>query len=281
MKELSSILRRSGASQTAARSAPRPVLKSPREIELMRAAGRIVRQVLEEVRRHVRPGVSTGELNVVAEELIRQAGGEPLFRGQETTATKFPFPAALCVSVNDEVVHGIPGPRALKEGDIVSVDCGVRLRGYCGDSAETFAVGRVHPDVRRLLDTTQASLHLAIERMRPGMYWSEVAGAIQQYVESAGFSVVREFVGHGIGSQMHEEPKVPNFTDRKQRQQDFLLQPGLVLAVEPMVNSRRREVECRDPSGWTQVTRDGGWSAHFEHTVAITESGNDVLTDER
>lgn len=265
----------------AARDMARPVLKSAREIELMRAAGRIVFHVLNEVGARVRPGVTTGELNAVAEEIIAAAGGEALFRGVKTAATKFPFPAALCVSVNDEVVHGIPGPRRLTDGDIVSVDCGVRLRGYCGDSARTYAVGRVSDAARRLLEVTEQSLYIGIEAMRPGGRWSETAGRIQSFVESAGFSVVREFVGHGIGTNMHEEPKVPNYTDRSQRRNDFVLQPGLVIAVEPMVNGGKPAVACRDPSGWTQVTKDGGLSAHFEHTVAMTPAGPDVLTDGR
>lgn len=261
------------------RAPGRLVLKSPREIELMRAAGRIVRRVHEEVTRLIRPGVPTAELNRVAEEIIHAAGGTALFHGVQTTGTKFPFPAALCISINDEVVHGIPGARRLAEGDIVSIDCGVRLKGYCGDAATTHAVGPISPLARRLLDVTEGSLNMALEMMKPGVRWSEVAGAIQAMVEGAGFSVVREFVGHGVGMDMHEEPKVPNYTDDKQKKEDFILQPGLVIAVEPMVNTGGAAVACRDPSGWTQVTKDGGLSAHFEHTVAILENGITLLTD--
>lgn len=257
------------------------VLKSPREIELMREAGRVVHAVHERIREAVRPGVTTGELGRIADETITAAGGVALFKGVQTPNTKFPFPAAICASVNEEVVHGIPGDRVLKEGDIVSVDCGVRLRGYCGDAANTWPVGRVSPQSQRLLDVTREALELALEIMRPGMLWSEVAGEIQALVESAGFSVVREFVGHGIGQQMHEEPKVPNYADRKSRKGDFRLEPGLVIAVEPMVNAGRREVKAGDWTGWPQVTRDGSWSAHYEHTVAITPTGIDVLTDGR
>lgn len=278
MKHMPSLFRRNDPN---AKPASRPILKSPREVELMRAAGRVVRRVLDEVGTLVRPGVPTSDLSHVAETIIRSAEGVALFRGVETTHTKFPFPAALCVSVNDEVVHGIPGDRRLDEGDIVSIDCGVRLKGYCGDAAMTYPVGRIRPQDQRLLNVTQAALALAIERMRPGMQWSIVAGEIQRLVERAGFSVVREFVGHGIGTDMHEEPKVPNYTDRKQRKSDFLLQPGLVLAVEPMVAAGRPAVRCRDSSGWTQTTSDGSRAAHFEHTVAITENGVDVLTDGR
>lgn len=255
------------------------VLKSPREIELMRAAGRVVRQVLTKLQETVRPGVTTGELGRIADEMITSAGGVALFKGVSTQKTKFPFPAAICASVNEEVVHGVPSDRVLKEGDIVSVDCGVRLKGYCGDAAATIRVGKVSAAVNRLLDVTSTSLDLAIREMRPGRWWSDVAGAIQSYVESHGYSVVREFVGHGIGQSMHEEPKVPNYTDRKQRKQDFRLDPGLVIAVEPMVNMGSPEVKSGDWSGWPQVTKDGRWSAHFEHTVAITPNGVSILTD--
>ena len=256
-----------------------PVLKSSREIALIREAGRAVYRVLQSMRELTRPGVTTGELGRVAEEMITAAGGEALFKGVKTNATKFPFPAAICASVNEEVVHGIPGDRVLKNGDIISIDCGVRLRGYCGDSATTIPVGRVSAEVQRLLDTTAYSLEMALAEMRPGRMWSEIAGQVQAYVESHGFSVVREFVGHGIGQQMHEEPKVPNYTDRKQRKQDFRLVPGLVIAVEPMVTMGTAQVKNGDWTGWPQVTKDGRWSAHFEHTVAITETGIDILTD--
>lgn len=255
------------------------VLKSPRELELMRAAGRVVYQVLQRLREVVKPGVTTGELGRIADELIVAAGGVALFKGVQTQNTKFPFPAAICASVNEEVVHGIPGDRVLKEGDIISVDCGVRLRGYCGDSATTIAVGSISRESQRLLDVTSSSLDLAISEMAPGRYWSEIASAIQAHVEKAGFSVVREFVGHGIGQEMHEEPKVPNYSDRKQRKDDFRLEPGLVLAVEPMVNAGSKDVKAGDWTGWPQVTKDGKPSAHFEHTVAVTNEGVDILTD--
>lgn len=254
------------------------VLKSPREIELMRAAGRIVRQILEEMRRRVSPGVRLSDLGAIAEEIITRAGGVALFKGVTSPATKFPFPAAICASVNDVVVHGIPDDRILDEGDILSVDCGVRLKGYCGDAATTLPVGRISPSAAMLLEVTEETLALALSEMRPGRLWSEVAERMQRHVESAGFSVVREFVGHGIGQEMHEEPKVPNYTDRQQKKQDFRLEPGLVLAVEPMVNQGGRAVKIGDASGWPQVTADGSLSAHFEQTVAVTEDGVDVLT---
>jgi methionyl aminopeptidase len=257
------------------------ILKSPREIELMRDAGRVVREVLEAVRRVTRPGVTTGELNAVAENLIAQAGGIALFKGQRCPTAKLPFPAALCTSVNEELVHGIPGDRALQEGDIVSVDCGVKLSGYCGDAALTIPVGRVSPEVQTLLDVTRRALELAIAGIRPGRMWSEVARAIQSFVEGHRLAVVREFVGHGIGREMHEEPKVPNYWAREQESFDFALVPNLVIAVEPMVNLGTRLVEIGDDTGWVIVTKDRKYAAHFEHTVAVTEDGVDVLTDGR
>ncbi len=255
------------------------ILKSPREIELMRAAGRVVHKVHEGLRPLIGPGVATEVLSKAAEEMIVASGGEPLFKGVESPSARFPFPAVVCVSVNEEVVHGIPSERVLAAGDIVSIDCGVRMKGYCGDAARTFAVGRVNEKARLLLETTSEALALAEREMRPGRYWSEVAGLMQRFVESAGFSVVREFVGHGIGRAMHEEPKVPNYVQRHGRRDDFRLEPGLVLAVEPMVNAGGPEVRAGDSSGWPQVTRDGSWSAHFENTIAVTSSGIDVLTD--
>jgi len=256
-------------------------LKSPREVEVMRAAGRVVHRVLEEIRFAVEPGVTTAALAKIADEIIAASGGEALFKGVRSPSAKFPFPSAICASVNEEVVHGVPSEKPLKEGDIVGIDCGVRMKGYCGDSAMTLSVGRVSSKTQLLLDITSGALDLAIAEMRPGRYWSEIAGMIQAHVESAGFSVVRDFVGHGIGQEMHEEPKVPNYTDRRQRKADFRLEPGLVLAVEPMVNAGCADVKNGDTSGWPQVTADRRWSAHFEHTLAVTSSGVDVLTDGR
>ncbi len=245
----------------------------------MRQAGRLVWRVLERMEELVGPGVTTGELNAVAEEMIVRAGGRALFKGVRTPHAKTAFPAALCTSVNEEVVHGIPGERKLKAGDIVSVDCGVKLNGYCGDSARTFPVGRVDERVKRLLDATRGSLELAIREIRAGRMWSEIARQMQAFVEREGFSVVREFVGHGIGRDMHEEPKVPNFHDRSQKKSDFLLETGLTLAIEPMVNLGGAGVRYAHPDRWVVVTRDGSLAAHFEHTVAVTENGAAVLTD--
>lgn len=254
------------------------ILKSAREIGLMRQAGRLVHDVLSELEAMVKPGVTTGALNEVAERRIADAGATALFKGVENPQARFAFPAALCTSVNEEVVHGIPGERALRDGDIVSVDCGVRLNGYCGDSARTFAVGRVGEDVRRLLDVTSGSLELAIDEIRAGRMWSEVARKLQRYVEDKGMTVVRDFVGHGIGQAMHEEPKVPNYADGKQAASDFRLEPNMTLAIEPMVNLGTHEVRFGDRDRWAVVTRDGKYAAHFEHTVAVTENGAEVLT---
>ncbi|HPF39255.1 MAG TPA: type I methionyl aminopeptidase [Phycisphaerae bacterium] len=280
------MMRFAGRQQAKAANAERgssatPVLKSAREIELMRDAGRIVHRVHEEMRKLVVPGVCGSDLGKAADEIIASAGAEALFRGVRTPSTRFPFPSAICASVNEVVVHGIPDDRPLEEGDIIAVDCGVRLKGYCGDAANTYAVGRISDEAERLLDVTKRTLDLAIAEMRPGRWWSEVASQMQALVESAGFSVVREFVGHGIGREMHEEPKVPNYSDHQQRKQDFLLEPGLVVAVEPMVNAGGRQVCAGDRTGWPQVTRDGRLSAHFEHTIAVTDSGVDILTDGR
>jgi len=253
-------------------------LKTASEIEQMRRAGRIVHDVLARVSEMAAPGVTTAQMNAVAEQLIREAGAEALFRGVETRQAKFPFPAALCTSVNEQVVHGIPSDRPLLEGDIVSVDCGVRLDGFCGDSATTLAIGNVSPEVERLLAVTAEALQVAIREIRPKRWWTEIAGKMQANVEAAGFSVVREFVGHGIGCQMHEEPKVPNYVDAGDRRQDFILQAGMVLAVEPMVNLGGSAVAYEDESGWAVVTKDGQYAAHFEHTIAVTDRGADVLT---
>lgn len=247
----------------------------------MRDAGRIVFGVLERMGALVAPGVSTAELNRVAEEMIADAGGIALFKGVENPQAKYPFPAALCTSVNEELVHGVPNDRPLKDGDVVSIDCGVKLAGFCGDSARTFAVGQVSESSRKLMEVTQASLAMVIEALRPGRRWSEVATRLQAFVEDAGFSVVRDFVGHGIGEEMHEEPKVPNYWTAGQGLTDFDLVPGMVLAIEPMVNVGSRYVDYADADGWAVVTRDGKCCAHYEHTIAITEDGADVLTDGR
>ncbi|MEW6045707.1 MAG: type I methionyl aminopeptidase [Bacillota bacterium] len=244
------------------------VIKRPDEIRRMRAAGQIVGQLLLEIERRVRPGVTTRDLDRFAEEFIRARGGVPSFKGYRG------YPASICTSVNEQVVHGIPAERRLREGDVLSVDVGVFLDGYHGDGARTFAVGEVDPEARRLLEVTERALLAGIEAARPGRRVSDIGHAVQQVVEAAGFSVVREFVGHGIGQQMHEDPQVPNFGPPGRGAR---LQPGMTLAIEPMVNEGVSDVTILEDN-WTAVTVDGRRSAHFEHTVAITEDGPMVLT---
>lgn len=256
-------------------------LKSREDIEQMRRAGRIVHSVLTRCREMTVPGVTTAALNAEAERMIAEAGAEALFRGVEARQAQFPFPSALCTSVNDQVVHGIPTDRPLAEGDVVSIDCGVQLDGWCGDSATTIAVGQVPPLVEKLLQVTREALQIAIDGLGPKRWWSDIAGQMQKHVESAGFSVVREFVGHGIGREMHEEPKIPNYVDPGERRMDFELREGMVLAIEPMVNMGSPKVMYEDRSGWPVVTVDGRYAAHFEHTIAVTAKGADVLTDGR
>ena len=235
-------------------------LKTPQQIEQMRQAGRIVKQVLDRLGAMVAPGVTTQELDVEAERLCRELGGTCLFKGVPGRGHAGPFPGNICASLNEVVVHGIPSKRAIRAGDIVSVDFGVRLDGWCGDAAATFAAGEIAPPVRHLVDVTRNSLELAIRMCRLGGRWSEVAAAMQEYVEGEGFSVVREFVGHGIGQDMHEEPKVPNFLSRELKDREIWLQEGLVLAVEPMVNMGSASVTYAS-DGWAVVTKDGKPSA--------------------
>ena len=253
-------------------------LKTPEQIEQMRQAGRIVRQVLDRLSELIAPGVTTGQLDAEAERLCRAAGAESLFKGVPGRGGGEPFPACLCTSINEQVVHGIPSQRAICAGDIVSVDFGVKLAGWCGDAAETFVVGDVPAPVRRLVDVTRNSLEMAIQMTRPGVKWSSIARAMQDYVESEGFSVVREFVGHGIGAEMWEDPKVPNFVSRELELRDIVLKEGMVVAVEPMVNMGTADVEY-ETDGWTVVTTDRQPSAHFEHSLAVIADGVSVLTN--
>ncbi len=257
------------------------ILKSAREIELMRAAGRVVHRVLTKMREQARPGVTTADLNEVADQMIAEVGGTPLFKGVRNPQAKFAFPAALCTSINEELVHGIPGDRRLQEGDVLSIDCGVRLGGYCGDCATTIAIGKVSAEAEHLLEVTRRALDVAVEEMVPGRMWSEVARKIQALVEREKLSIVRDFVGHGIGRELHEEPKVPNYWNESQQALDFELVPKMVLAVEPMVNMGTHRVDYGDDRRWVVVTRDRKYAAHFEHTLAVTRTGVDVLTDGR
>jgi methionyl aminopeptidase len=246
----------------------------------MRKAGLLVWETFDMVRKMTKPGVATIEIDQAIEDFYRRHNAEPLFKFYpNSTDGGPPFPNVTCISINREVVHGIPGRRKLVEGDIVSIDTGCKYNGWCGDAAATLPVGKVSPEVRRLLDVTRDVLHLAIQRMGQRRWWSEVAEEMQTFVRKAGFSVVEDFVGHGIGRTMHEEPQVPNFVKRGYRRgrNDFRLVPGRVIAIEPMVNMGTREVKVQ-PDQWTQSTADGKPSAHFEHTVAITEAGPVVLT---
>ena len=245
----------------------------------MRAAGRLVYEVLCQIEAHVRPGTSTAELNEIAERRIREAGALALFKGVENPQARYPFPASICSSVNEEVVHGVPNERPLVAGDIVSVDCGVRLNGYCGDAARTIAVGQPRRLAKKLMDATHEALEIAIREIRPHARWSRIARQMQKYIESRGFSVVREFVGHGIGREMHEEPKVPNYVEHGKRDADFELVPGMTLAIEPMVTAGKPAVEFRDRDRWSVVTKDRSLAAHFEHVVAVTEEGSLVLSN--
>lgn len=246
----------------------------------MRAAGRVVRRVHEHCKRMCRPGATTGEIDETAGRLIEEAGAEGLFKNYPTYRPGEGFPANLCISVNEQVVHGIAGERVIEDGDIVGIDCGVKVDGWCGDAATTILVGNVRPEVKKLCEVTEHVLQLAIENIKPGRKWSQIARLMQNYAESHGYSVVREFVGHGIGQQMHEEPKVPNFVSRQLLQNDIELREGLVLAIEPMCNLGGREVVTLDDN-WTVVTVDRQPSAHYEHTVAVTADGAEVLTDGR
>lgn len=243
-------------------------LKSPNEIAIIKRGGHIVAQTLELIGRMITPGITTGELDRAADTFIRHHNARPAFKGYHG------FPASVCISINEEVVHGIPGNRKLQAGQIVSVDVGVELEGYYADGAATFAVAEISSQVARLLQVTREALAKGIKQATVGNRVSDISAAIQNCAETNGFSVVRDLVGHGIGRQMHEEPQVPNYGLPHDGPE---LKPGLVLAIEPMVNAGGWEVILK-PDRWTVVTKDGSWSAHFEHTIAITQSGPEVLT---
>jgi len=244
----------------------------------MGKAGAVVADVLSKLKEIAKPGMTTGRLDEVALQMTAEAGADALFKGVRAPMSKIPFPGAICASVNEEVVHGIPSDKTvLRDGDILSIDFGVRLDGYCGDAALTVAIGEISDVKRRLIDITKSVLDIAIRKSAPNIKWSQVAGEMQQYAESAGFSVVKDFVGHGIGTKMHEEPRVPNFVSNDLLANDILLTEGMVLAVEPMINAGSSAVRTLK-NGWTVATRDGKCSAHFEHTIAIVEGGCRVLT---
>lgn len=245
------------------------VCKSEAELRLMREAGRIVADTHRLLKQSIRPGITTSELDQIAETYIRSQGAVPSFKGYNQ------FPASICTSVNDQLVHGIPNNnQKLAEGDIISIDIGAQYQGYHGDSAWTYGVGTISAEAQRLLDVTEQSLYAGLELIKPDVRLFTISHAVQKVVENAGLSVVREYVGHGIGTKLHEEPQIPNYgiPDRGPR-----LKPGMVLCIEPMVNIGERYVRTLEDN-WTVVTVDGSWCAHFEHTVAVTEDGYEILT---
>ncbi|OFI06871.1 methionine aminopeptidase 1 [Clostridium acetireducens DSM 10703] len=245
------------------------IIKNNTEIEYMRKAGKLVGETLLELEKAVKPGITTAELDKIAEEFITKRGGKPSFKGY------YGFPASICTSVNEQVVHGIPDKNAiLKEGDIISIDCGAILNGYQGDAARTFPVGKISEEAQKLIDVTRESFFKGVEKALKNNRLTDISFAIQQYAESYGYSVVRDYVGHGIGKDMHEDPEVPNF-GRPGRGPKLV--SGMVLAIEPMINLGAYEVESK-PNGWTVVTKDGTLSAHYENTVAILENGPEILT---
>lgn len=249
-------------------------LKTEEEIELMRAANRLVGATLAEIGKSVKPGVTTLQLDKIAEEYIRDKGGIPTFKGFPNPCGGNSFPASICTSVNDVVVHGVPDDIPLEEGDIVSVDCGILLDGYNGDSCYTFCVGEVSEEIRKLLKTTKESLYLGIEKALPGRRIGDISYVIQSHCENEGYGVVREFVGHGIGKKMHEDPPVPNYGDRGNGPQ---IRNGLCIAIEPMITMGSPKVFMTDDR-WTIKTRDGKPAAHFEHTIAIHQGRVDILS---
>lgn len=244
------------------------ICKTPREIEIMREAGKIVALTHRELKKHIAPGITTKELDHIADTFIRKANAIPSFKGYNG------FPGSICTSVNNELVHGIPGNRVLRDGDIISVDIGAKYNGYHGDSAWTYPVGTIDDETKRLLDVTEESLFIGLKEAKPGERLSNISHAIQTYAEQNGFSIVREYVGHGVGQNLHEDPQIPHYGPPNKGPR---LKPGMVLAVEPMVNAGSRYVKTLTDN-WTVVTIDGKMCAHFEHTIAITENGYEILT---
>jgi methionyl aminopeptidase len=244
----------------------------------MRKAGAVVADVLLKLKEIAEPGTTTAWLDSIALQMTADAGAEALFKGVRSPVARNPFPGAICASINEQVVHGIPSEDTkLRNGDILSIDFGVRLNGYCADAAVTIAIGEISENRRRLMNVTERVLEIAIEKSAPAVRWSQVAAEMQRHAESAGFSVVKDYVGHGIGKKMHEEPRVPNFVSDELLANDIVLAEGMVLAVEPMINSGTSAVRTLK-NGWTVVTRDGKPSAHFEHTIVISGNGCEILT---
>jgi methionyl aminopeptidase len=252
----------------------KPELKSSREIALMREAGKLVAEALRMCRAMARPGARTVDIDQAVEALFRDRGAQPLFKGYPG---RVPFPAVTCISLNEEVVHGIPGPRAIREGDLLKIDTACKLNGWCADAAVTLMIGEVTPEKKRLVEVGEQVLRTAMVEMGRRRWWSEVAGQMQRVAEQAGYSVVTQYVGHGIGRIMHESPQVPNYVGKELRKHDFRLEEGLVLAVEPMVNMGKADTATRRDH-WTVVTRDGYPSVHVEHTLALTRDGVYVVT---
>jgi methionyl aminopeptidase len=246
--------------------------KSRREIEKMRQAGRIVAEVLALVESELKPGVSTAELDRLAERHIRSSGAVPSFKGYGHRSN--PFPGSLCISIDDEVVHGIPGERPIRDGQIVSIDAGAIYDGWHGDGARTFYVGDSKPEIKDLIDTTRLAMMAGIAAAVPGAHLGDISAAIEDVAAPHGYGIVRQFVGHGIGTEMHQEPQVPNY---RTGTRGMKLQPGICLAIEPMLTLGSHQVEVK-PDGWTIVTSDGSLAAHFEHTIAVTETGPQILT---
>ncbi len=250
------------------------IVKSKREIELMKEANRIVGGVIRIIAEYVKPGITTLELDKIAEKYIISEGAIPAFKGYKLHNSQKGFPGSICASVNDEVVHGIPGPYVLKEGDIISVDVGTLKNGFYGDTAYTFPVGKISEEAEKLLKVTKNALYIGIDQARPKNRVGDISYAIQSYVESYGFSVVREYVGHGIGKSLHEDPQIPNYG---RKGVGPLLRQNMTIAIEPMVNIGSYEVKVKS-NGWTVATKDGSLSAHFEHTILINEDGPEILS---
>ncbi|WP_026826921.1 type I methionyl aminopeptidase [Exiguobacterium artemiae] len=244
------------------------ITKAPREIDIMRQAGQIVARTHKELKTHIRPGITTGQLDAIAERYIRSQGATPSFKGYNG------FTGSICASVNEELVHGIPGDRVLHDGDIISIDIGAEYNGYHGDSAWTYPVGTISEETKRLLDVTEESLYKGLERAKAGVHLTDISHAIQSHVEAANFSVVREYVGHGVGQNLHEDPQIPHYGPPGKGPR---LKTGMTLAIEPMVNVGKRYVRTLSDN-WTVVTVDGSMCAHFEHTIAITDEGYEILT---
>lgn len=250
-------------------------IKTKEELKKMRKAGKIVAIVLAELEKHIKPGITTARLDEIAENLVRKMGGFPAFKGYKPHIY-FPkeFPSSICASINEEIVHGIPSNRVLKEGDIISIDIGVRVDGFYGDAAYTYPVGKISDEAKKLLDVTKDALMRAIKVVKDGVRIGDISYEIQSYAESNGFSVIRDFVGHGIGRNLHEEPQVPNFGVRGKGPE---LREGTVIAIEPMISAGSYEVEIL-PNTWTAITKDKSLSAHFEHTIAVTSDSALILT---